>query len=202
MKVIDDIHRIANKLWWTVIASGIVGILFGLASMIWPHLVITSFIYLFSLFVIAVSIVGLAQSLANIKIDPLWWLSVLFTICGVSIGVFVILNPDIAKGFLAVLLAIFIFSQALLDLIVASYTESREDKFPLIAIGIIGVVFGFVVLMQPRLATEAMMWVIGLYILIHGAAAVAYALRIKFALKEIIDHDSSNNKARKAKEAE
>lgn len=185
--MINTIQQIVKQLWITAVASGAISIVFGLIAMIWPDLTLSFFIYLFSIFVLVVSVIVLGQSFTNIKIDPLWWLSMLFAICGISIGVFIIVNPDVAKAFLAVLLSVYIFSQSILDLIIASYSDDKTTKTPVVIMGILGIVFGFMVLLYPALATTAMVWVIGLFILVHGLAIEFYAFRARRYVFELVD---------------
>ena len=45
--------------------GGIVGALFGIVAMFWPHLTLSFFIYLFSALIIVISVIALGQSLAN-----------------------------------------------------------------------------------------------------------------------------------------
>lgn len=210
--MLPKIKQVTKELWWAAVVSGIISIIFGIVAIAWPDRTLNAFIYLFSIFVITVAVVVLAQAFTNINVDRLWWLSMLFAICGISIGVFIMVNPDAAKAFLAVILAIYIFTQSILDLIVASYSDDSQSKTPLVAIGIIGLVFGFIVLFRPVLATNAMVWVIGLYVLAHGIFTEYYAFKVHSSVTRIakgvsealnIDDDSTTNKTSRkpAKEA-
>ena len=195
--MISNIQSIAQKLWGTVVTGGIVSIIFGLVAMLWPHITLSFFIYLFSIFVLLVSVVVLGQAFTNIRVDRLWWLSMLFAVCGISIGLFILVNPQVAQAFLAVLLAVYIFSQSLMDLVMASYSDNadKNTRWPIIAVGILGIIFGFVVLLYPQLATETMVWVIGLYILAHGLIVEYYAFRLRRQVKQLaqaIADDSAN----------
>lgn len=177
--MLSKIKQVARQVWWTAVIGGAISIIFGIIAIASPGRTLNAFIYLFSLFVIAISAASLAQSITDIKNNRLWWLSMLFAVCGISIAVYIMANPNVAKAFVAVILAIYIFVQSLLDLIVASYSDDAESKTPMIGIGIIGLLFGFLVLFRPVLASEAMVWVIGLYVLIHGVFTEYYAFRIR-----------------------
>lgn len=196
-----DIQKTIRKLWSTVAVGGVAGIIFGLIAMLWPHLTLSFFIYLFSIFILVVSVIVLGQSFTNIQANRLWWLSMIFAICGISIGLFILLNPSVAQAVLAILLAVYIFSQSLLDLVVASYSDDRNTKAPVIIIGILGVIFGFIVLLYPRLATEAMVWVVGLYVLVHSIVIEYYAFRVRSQAKQLHEAivSTSGHKTKKTK---
>lgn len=202
----SSIAKFAKGIWWGITASGLVSIVFGVAAMVAPRTVLSIFIYAFSVFILVTSAIVLGQSINSIRSDRLWWLSMLFAICGISIGLYILINPTVAQAFIAVLLAVYIFSQSLLDLIAASYSDDSKARTPVIAVGIIGVIMGFVVLFQPKLATEAMVWTIGLYILVHGLVTEYYAIKVRSEVGKVaksfkqVTHDLAHND--KAVEAE
>ena len=173
--MLAKLRKIAKSLWLLVATSGLVSIVVGLVAMIRPQLVLSVFIYLFGVLVLLISAIILGKSL--LKKDNLWWTSMIFAVCGISIGTMVLANPIVAQAFIAAILAIYIFIQSLLGLIATSYSEDNESKPLVTTIGIIGVILGFLVLFQPRLATTGMMWIVGIYIFAYGLVAEYYAIR-------------------------
>ncbi len=175
--MLAKLRKIAKSLWLLVATSGLVSIVVGLVAMIRPQLVLSVFIYLFGVLVLLISAIILGKSLLSVKKDNLWWTSMIFAVCGISIGTMVLANPIVAQAFIAAILAIYIFIQSLLGLIATSYSEDNESKPLVTTIGIIGVILGFLVLFQPRLATTGMMWIVGIYIFAYGLVAEYYAIR-------------------------
>lgn len=200
----SNIRKVTGQMWGSVVAGGLVSIIFGLTTMLWPKAILSIFIYLFSVFVLVVSVIALGRSFSNMDINRLWWLQMLVAICGISIGIFIMTNPDIAQGLIAVLLAIYIFTQSLMDLIVASYTDEPGSKTSILATGIIGIVFGFTILFQPQLSTEALVWVIGLYVLVHGILVEYYAIRVRHTIKQVANdiRDAAEDMQDDVREAE
>ncbi len=194
--------HVASSMWWAVVISGAIGILFGVASLLSPDIVLNLFVYAFAAFAIVMSLVALAQSITNVRLDPLWWLSSLLSLCGISIGVYIMFNPTLMHNFLGILLAVFIFMQALLDLIMASYAEASTDKTVTVFLGIAGLLAGFVVLLQPQLAAQATVWLIGAYILVHGIIIEIYAFRIRNNIKELFKTSTKKKHSRSAKAVE
>lgn len=174
-KKLKSDQPIEKTLWLSVIISGIVNIAFGALSLIIPNTLISIFIYSFSLFIVIVAVIALAQSLTDIKPSANWWLSILFTLCGISIGVFTIFNPIITRALLPILLAVFIFIGTILNLLASSFVGKNQAKLPLVVIGIIGIIFGFIVLLQPNLSADSSIWLIGCYILLQGLVSEAGA---------------------------
>lgn len=181
----ENIEKLTKKIWSGVSISGAIGIVFGLITVLWPSQTTTFFIYLFSILVLIASVVALGQAFSSINTNRLWWLTMLFAVCGISLGLYIMVNPNSAKGFMAVLLAIYIFSQSLLDLVAASYSDDQRMKTPVIIIGILGVIFGFLVLLYPTLAADTMVWVVGLYILAHSISIEIFSYRAYRAIKGV-----------------
>ena len=85
-------------------------------------------------------------------------------------------------------------------------------KTPVIIIGILGVIFGFLVLLYPTLAADTMVWVVGLYILAHSISIEIFSYRAYRAMRgvkklvktELLNNDESddeNEEANKVKSA-
>ena len=110
--MLAKLRKIAKSLWLLVATSGLVSIVVGLVAMIRPQLVLSVFIYLFGVLVLLISAIILGKSLLSVKKDNLWWTSMIFAVCGISIGTMVLANPIVAQAFIAAILAIYIFIQS------------------------------------------------------------------------------------------
>lgn len=177
--MLTNVRKITKELWTAVVIGGLISIIFGLITMIWPRETLNIFIYLFSVFVLIVSVIILGQALSNMKIDRLWWMSMLFSLCGICMALYVIINPDIARQLIAILLAVYIFCQSFMDLIIASYADKSDTKTPMIVTGIAGIIVGFIMIFLPNSTINAITWLIGLCILAHGLVTEYYALKTR-----------------------
>ena len=82
------------------------------------------------------------------------------------------------------LLAAAIGVRAIFDLIVASYADRNEHKWLWVASGVLGLIAAVVILVYPVSASVTFVWVLGLYTLIHGVIALAYAAQIRGDVKK------------------
>lgn len=181
----SSLKKFTKSIWWAIATGGAVSIIFGLIALIWPNFILSFFIYVFSFLVLAISAIILGRSLTNIGIDRLWWLSMLFSICGISFGLFIMVDQEATKLLLSVTLAIYIFSESLLDLVAASYTNDQRSRLPILVAGITGILVGFLVLIAPHETIESLIRIIGIYIIVHGAITEYYAIRVRNEFKEI-----------------
>lgn len=181
----DKGKKLTKEIWWLVVLTGVASIAFGLVALFWPGLTLATLVYMFAIFVVVAGAVALFESLSNIKKDRLWWLALLFALLNIGIGVYLLRNPLVAATFFVVLIAIVIFVQSLFDLVVASYAEKNEGKWLWVVTGVLGLIAGGIILFYPLAASLAFVWVMGLYSLIHGIVAVAYAIQIRSDIKKL-----------------
>lgn len=181
----DKKLSITKEVWWLVLVSGIVSTLFGLMALFWPKLTLATLVYMYGIFVVVIGAFSLFEALTSIKREPLWWLMTLFAIFNIVVGVFLLQNPLVTAAIFVVLLAVFIFVQSIIDLVVASYAGKGEGRWLWVITGLFGVAMGFVMLFYPLAASVAFVWVLGLYSLVHGIVAIAFTLQVKDAVKKL-----------------
>ena len=179
----DKKLSITKEIWWLVLVTGIVTTLFGFVALFWPKLTLATLVYLYAIFVVLIGAFSLFQALSSIKKEPLWWLMTLFALFNIGIGVFLLRNPLITAAIFVALLAVFIFVQSIIDLVVASYSGKGDGRWLWVLTGIFGIAMGFVVLFYPLAATVAFVWALGLYALVHGIVAIAFAIQTRKLVK-------------------
>lgn len=181
----DKKLSITKETWSLVLVTGIVSTLFGLVALFWPKLTLATLVYMYAIFVVLIGAFSLFQSLASIKKDPLWWLMTLFAVFNIIIGVFLLRNPLVTATIFVVLLAIFIFVQSIMDLVIASYAGKGDNRWIWVMTGVFGIIMGFVMLFYPLAASVAFVWVLGVYTLVHGVVAIAFAVQTKSLVKKL-----------------
>lgn len=181
----DKKLSITKEVWWLVLVTGIVSTLFGLVALFWPKLTLATLVYMYAMFVVVIGAFSLFEALASIKKDPLWWLMTIFAVFNLIIGVFLLRNPLVAATIFIVLLAVFIFVQSIIDLVIASYAGKGDNRWLWVVTGVFGIVMGFVMLFYPLAASVAFVWVLGVYALVHGIVAIAFAVQTKSAVKKL-----------------
>lgn len=180
-----ELKKAAKTIWWTVVLGGILSIIFGIVTLVWPELTLATLISIFGVFIIVFGAIGLVESVYDSSMNPIWWLSFLLSAASVGIGVFLLCNPAMTLTLFMVFLIIFIFGRALVDFVAASYARESSDRWLWVLSGILGVVFGFIIIFHPDGATLAFLWAIGLYAIIRGVLMEIYAIRIKGGVEKV-----------------
>lgn len=181
----DKSKKFTKEMWWLLVLTGAASIVFGLVTLFWPKLTFATFVYLYAVFTVIAGAIGLFEAISIIKKDRLWWLALLLSLLNLGIGVFLLRNPAVAAALLVLFIVLFVFLQAIFDLVVASYAGKGENRWLWIVSGVLGLIAGVVILSYPLATTVAFVWVLGLYALVHGIVSVAYALQIRGEFKKL-----------------
>lgn len=181
----NDITILQRQLWGLGIAQGVLAVLFGIVALFWPGLTVALLLLLFGVFVLIWGIVGLIVSLASIGANKLWWLELLFSVLAVGVAVYVLRNPEATATVFVFFIGLTFLLRGIIDLLVGLFDRdlASDDKTFRILAGIIGVLAGIIVLLNPVSAGVAVVWIIGLYAILYGSLAIAFAFRAQKLLK-------------------
>lgn len=170
----------ASEMWWVGVVEGLAAIVFGIAALFWPGLTLVTLINLFSAFVLVWAIAEIIGSLMSINSDNLWWLSLLFGLFGLGVGVYLVRHPHVTFATLVLLIGFTLIVRGLLDVVGAFLGKQLATLRMLsILVGAVGIVIGIVVLRQPVASGVAFVWLLGLYALIYGPLTLAMALDLR-----------------------
>src|SRR5579884_65329 len=163
----------AGESWWVYAAAGVIAILFGLAALLWPGVTIGILILLFGVFTIIDGIVRLFAMFRAIGAHTTWWPHLAIGILDIAAGLFVLAYP----GVTAVVFVYVIAFWAILVGITEIVASLALPNFLLLIVGIISIVFGFVLLRNPAAGLLALIMVIGIFAIIRGAVLLVYSFR-------------------------
>jgi uncharacterized membrane protein HdeD (DUF308 family) len=179
-------RRITSKAWWSIILGGVAGIIFGLLAIFWPGVTLKTLVLMSGIFVVAMGLMGLAEAIVHAKTNRLWWLGMLSAVIVTAVGIFLLCNPETTIRIFMIILGLLIFGQALIDLVIASYSERKGYKWLWIIAGLLSIIFGLMALFYPIETSTALVWVLGVYALVHGILAVIFALRIRRTIRSSV----------------
>ena len=88
-------------------------------------------------------------------------------IIGIVLGIVVLIWPGKTIVVLAVLWGIFAIVEGIMEL-VAGFSKGAKGRAWLIFMGVIGILAGIVALFAPVLAASAIVWVLGIWLIVRG----------------------------------
>ncbi len=166
--------------WWLLMLQGVVGVLFGILAIFWPGLTLVTLVYLFSAYVLAWGLIEMVHGLLSIGSRSTWWMTLLFGLVGLGVGVYLIRHPHVTFATFILVIGITLIFRGIIDFFAALLgTGMRAGQRTLMFfVGIAAVIAGIIVLLQPVAGGVAFVWVLGLYALIFGTLVVVTALEV------------------------
>jgi uncharacterized membrane protein HdeD (DUF308 family) len=165
--------------WWLILLRGIVAIVFGVLTFIWPGITLLALVILYGAFAFTDGILAIAAAIRGGAPAPRWWLALL-GVFGIAAGVLTLFWPQITALVLLFFIAGWAIASGILQIIGAiKLREEISDEWLLIASGVLSVTFGVLLVLWPKAGALAMVLVIGAFAIMYGILLITFALRLR-----------------------
>ena len=169
--------QVPGQSWWSLLARGIIAVLFGLAALFWPGLTLFVLVYIFGAFVLVEGIIAIYHAFQERR-QTNWWMLLLEGIAGVILGILVFIWPGITALILLFLIAAWALITGIIEL-VAAFTTGMGWLLALA--GALSILLGIVLFARPRAGILSLVWVIGIYAIIWGVLLIVRAFQARSA---------------------
>jgi uncharacterized membrane protein HdeD (DUF308 family) len=166
--------------WYWIALRGLFAVLFGIFAFIWPGITLAVLVLMWGAYALADGVMALiAAYTMHEEGKPIGSLIVV-GILGIAAGVVTFLWP----GMTALVLLLFIASWAVLMGIfeIAAAIRLRkhiENEWLLALSGIVSIVFGVLMFLQPGPGALAVVWLIGSFSLLFGILLIVLGFKLK-----------------------
>jgi uncharacterized membrane protein HdeD (DUF308 family) len=166
--------------WWLLALRGLAAIIFGILAFIWPAITLLGLMILFGAFAFVNGILSLMLAAKTPKGYPRFGSLILGGILGIIAGVVTFFMPAITALGLLILIASWAIVTGILE-IVAAIRLRKEivNEWLLALVGILSVIFGVLLLLQPAAGAVVLIWWIGAYALVFGILLLILAFRVR-----------------------
>jgi uncharacterized membrane protein HdeD (DUF308 family) len=172
------LHALAKK-WWLLLLRGIAAIVFGVLAFAWPGLTLLTLILLYGAFALTDGVIAIIAAITGGAPGGRWWLAIV-GILGIAVGALTFMLPGMTALILLLAIAGWAVAIGVLQIIGAIRLRKEIDnEWFLIVSGVISVLFGLALLVNPGAGALALVWVIGIYAIIAGVLYIALAFRLK-----------------------
>ena len=172
------LHSLA-KHWWVLALRGIAAIVFGVLAFAWPGITVVSLVILYGAYAFVDGVFSIFAAIGGGTPAPRWWLAVV-GILGVLAGLIAFANPVLVGIYLLWFIGAWALVSGVMEIIGAIRLRKEIDnEWMLILHGVISVLFGILMLVEPLTAALALIWVIGAYAIAAGLIMIALAFKLK-----------------------
>ncbi len=160
---------------WYYVLRGVIALLFGIAAIVWPAVVLEFLVYFFGFFAIIISAFALIAGATSGPSGGAKWSIILLGLLGILIGILTLVSPYFFIVIIIYLIAFWALITGVGDF-VAAFTASAGMgmRLLLVLLGIVSLIFGGVLLFYPLLGAATIVWVLGIYAIIFGILGIIY----------------------------
>ena len=184
--MLKKMEQLVDNLWGWFVAQGVVTLLFGLVALFWPGVTLVTLVMLVAVYIFAIGVMLFVRGLMKSKKAQSWWFGALMGVVSAGLGIYLLINPNIAIGTFLTVVGLLLLVRGVFDLFLAAYVvKARDGRALWILSGVVGIIAAIVLWRYPVEAGTAFVWVLGLYALIAGVVSLIYAYRARGVIDKL-----------------
>jgi uncharacterized membrane protein HdeD (DUF308 family) len=166
--------------WWVLALRGLVAILFGLAALFWPGLILAVLIVFFGAYALVDGILAIVAALRSSGGGMRRRLLLIEGVVGILFGLVALFWPNHTALALVYIIALWAILSGIARIVMALMLRREiENEWSIALSGVLSVILGIVLILLPGAGLLAYTWLIGLLALALGIAIIYYAFRVR-----------------------
>lgn len=166
--------------WWAVALRGVLAIIFGVLTIMWPGVTLLVLIALFAAYAFVDGIVAVVVAIASRGENQRWWAVLLEGIAGIILGLLTFFYPGITVLVLLYFIAAWALITGVLEIVAAiQLRRVLTGEWVMILGGIASIIFGLLLVFFPGAGALGLTWLIGAYALAFGILLIVLAFRLR-----------------------
>ena len=176
----DDLARKLGEAWGWILLRGVASIAFGAMAIVWPGITVLVLVIMWGAWAFLDGIAALVTAWrARDQGKPLWPL-VVIGVLGVAAGLVTLFAPGIAATALLAFIAAWAIVTGIFQVVHAiRVRKAIDNEWLLILSGVLSVLIGVFILLQPASGALAIVWLIAFWSILFGVMLVGAAFRLK-----------------------
>lgn len=161
---------------------GVAGLLFGVATLVWPHVTLWALVVLWGAFALVDGATALSAAITDRALLHRGWVA--FTgVSGIAAGLVTFFWPGITALALLVVIAAWAFVGGI-SLIALAVTDRKQLKgeWRVALLGVLSVLLGMLLVFSPVDGALAITWAIGWWACLYGILSLSLAWAIRHEL--------------------
>jgi uncharacterized membrane protein HdeD (DUF308 family) len=166
--------------WWVLALRGLVAILFGLAALFWPGLVLAVLIVFFGAYALVDGVLAVIAAFRSSGRGMRRPLLLIEGVIGILFGILALFWPGLTALALLYLIAFWAILSGIARIVMAIMLRREiENEWSIALSGVLSVILGIVLVLLPGAGLLAYTWLVGLLALAVGIALIYYAFRVR-----------------------
>ena len=181
--------------WWTFVLRGVLAVLFGILTFVWPGLALLSLVFLFGFYAITDGVLSIiaafrhrrgdvatAAALAPAAADANtpWWAMLIIGILGILAGLGALFMPGISALALLFVICAWAVATGVMSIVAAvRLRKVIEGEWLLALSGVLSIAFGVLAAIFPGAGALAIVLWIGAYAIVYGIMLTVLGFRLR-----------------------
>jgi uncharacterized membrane protein HdeD (DUF308 family) len=166
--------------WGWVVVRGVVAVLFGVMAFAWPNITLAALVIVWGAYALADGVLALIAAWRVRDQGRPFWSLVIVGLLGIAAGAVTFLWPAITALSLLMIIAAWAVVMGVFQIVAAiRLRKVVQGEWLLGLSGLLSVIFGVVVFVQPGAGALAVVWLIGSYAIFFGILLIALGVRLK-----------------------
>lgn len=177
----SDLGAISRAAWWLVLLRGILLVLLGLFALFAPGSALLALVWVFGAYAIVDGVVAVAAGVRHRSSERHWVWHIVVGIVSIVAGIVAFAWPGITAVAILFVIAFWSIAAGIAE-IVQSFAMRRLGSASwgwMLAAGILGVVFGVLLIAWPGAGLLTLLWLLGIYAIVTGVVLVVVAVRLR-----------------------
>jgi uncharacterized membrane protein HdeD (DUF308 family) len=171
------LHALARN-WWLILLRGVCAIIFGVLTFIWPGITLLTLVLFYGAYALIDGAIAIWAAIVGGAPAPRWWLLIV-GLLGIAAGLVTLLMPGVTALVLLYFIAFWAILTGVMQIVGAIRLRKEIDnEWMLAAGGVLSVLFGVILIVQPGAGALGLLFVIGAYAVIYGVILIGLALRL------------------------
>lgn len=176
---LDAMSAALARNWWLVALRGLVAILFGAIAFIAPGAFVLSLVLFFAAYMLTDGIFAILGAIRAAQHHERWGFLLLEGIVDIVVAVAAVLVPGAAVWAFVLLVAAWAFVTGGLMIAAAFRLHLHYGRWWLILGGLVSILFGIALAIEPGMSALVLTWWIGSYSFAFGVLLLILAFRLR-----------------------
>ena len=176
---LDAMSAVLARNWWLVALRGLLAILFGVIAFVAPGAFVLSLVLFFAAYMLVDGIFGIVAAVRAAQRHERWGFLLLEGLLDIVVGVAAFLVPAAAIWAFVLLVAAWALLSGGLMIAAAFRLHAHYGRWWLGLGGVVSVLFGIVLLINPGMSALVLTWWLGAYAVAFGVMLLILGFRLR-----------------------
>ena len=176
---LDAMSAVLARNWWLVALRGLLAILFGVIAFVAPGAFVLSLVLFFAAYMLVDGVFGIIAAVRAAQRHDRWGFLLLEGLLDIVVGVAAFLVPAAAVWAFVLLVAAWALVSGGLMIAAAFRLHLHYGRWWLGLGGVVSVLFGIALLINPGMSALVLTWWLGAYAVVFGVLLMILGFRLR-----------------------